>query len=94
MAELDQATLQELLRLPTDGDEIPTNFSEKTWVFSNPELDLMVQTLSDRAQEDVVRLEIPIYGPVKEGRYPYEFYLATGDVDFYSISISALIFPP
>ncbi|KAJ7120361.1 hypothetical protein C8R44DRAFT_877797 [Mycena epipterygia] len=66
--ELKQATLEDILNIPPNA----SNDSEKTWVFSNTQLDDMSATLLDRVNDEDVRLKIPVYGPVKEGRYPYE----------------------
>ncbi|KAJ7794980.1 hypothetical protein B0H14DRAFT_3496509 [Mycena olivaceomarginata] len=65
--ELGQATLQEILHIPAPtADNDSEHDTEKTWVFPNTQLDQMVRTLSERAQEEDVRLKIPIHGPVRE----------------------------
>ncbi|KAJ7471739.1 hypothetical protein FB451DRAFT_1036440, partial [Mycena latifolia] len=66
-ADLRQATVEEILNVPSAN----TN-SEKTWVFSNVQLDAMSAELLNRVQDEEVRMKIPVYGPVKDGRYPYE----------------------
>jgi hypothetical protein len=51
---------------------------EKTWVFSNGQMDKMRSTLLERAQNDEVRLKIPVHGPIRKGRYPYEATMPNG----------------
>ncbi|KAJ7479108.1 hypothetical protein FB451DRAFT_1131301 [Mycena latifolia] len=70
--ELRQATVEILNIASADAN------SEKTWVFSNAQLDAMSAELSNRVQEEEVRLKIPVYSPVKDGRYPYEATMTDG----------------
>ncbi|KAJ7442081.1 hypothetical protein B0H11DRAFT_1929028 [Mycena galericulata] len=71
--DLMQATLEEILHIqpPTVASD-----PDKTWVFSNAQLNDMGATLRERVQKDEVRLKIPVYGPVKEERYSYEAVIA------------------
>ncbi|KAK7034124.1 hypothetical protein R3P38DRAFT_3496387 [Favolaschia claudopus] len=51
---------------------------ESTWIFSNSQLDVMKSTLLARGQQEEIRIQIPVYGPVKEGgKFPYETSLDT-----------------
>ncbi|KAK7021609.1 hypothetical protein R3P38DRAFT_3196381 [Favolaschia claudopus] len=61
-----QSTLEEILKIPPTSDKD----SEKTWVFSNAQLEVLGASLCDRVKEEEVRLKIPTFGMVKEGRYP------------------------
>ncbi|KAK7015617.1 hypothetical protein R3P38DRAFT_2786566 [Favolaschia claudopus] len=61
-----QSTLEEILKIPPTSDKD----SEKTWVFSNAQLEVLGASLCDRVKEEKVRLKIPTFGMVKEGRYP------------------------
>ncbi|KAK6991621.1 hypothetical protein R3P38DRAFT_3227450 [Favolaschia claudopus] len=61
-----QSTLEEILKIPPTSDKD----SEKTWVFSNAQLEVLGASLRDRVKEEEVRLKIPTFGMVKEGRYP------------------------
>ncbi|KAJ7251090.1 hypothetical protein C8J57DRAFT_1078413 [Mycena rebaudengoi] len=70
LKDLKQSTLEEILNVQVLNEE--NSDLQKTWVFSNAQLDEMTATLRGRVQDDEVRLKIPVYGPVKEGRYPYE----------------------
>ncbi|KAJ7808944.1 hypothetical protein B0H14DRAFT_2608489 [Mycena olivaceomarginata] len=45
---------------------------ETTWVFSDSQLDALKATLLTRVQDEDVRLKIPVYSPVKDGKHPYE----------------------
>ncbi|KAK7026942.1 hypothetical protein R3P38DRAFT_2463212, partial [Favolaschia claudopus] len=79
-AELHQATLKEILGLQQnseDSADTGDDDSEKTWIFTNQQLEIMGKTLSERVQDDEVRLKIPLHGSVREGRYPYEYQLTT-----------------
>ncbi|KAF8185751.1 hypothetical protein K438DRAFT_1936875 [Mycena galopus ATCC 62051] len=67
-SDLKQATLEVILNIPHSGN----TDSEKTWVFSNADLESMSSTLLQRVQNEEVHSRIPIYGLVKDGRYPYE----------------------
>ncbi|KAK7033869.1 hypothetical protein R3P38DRAFT_3186107 [Favolaschia claudopus] len=78
-AKLQQATMREILHLPSTSQDNGDDESEKTWVFPNQQLEWMVKTLSERAQDDEVRLKIPLHGSVREGRYPYEYHLQVTD---------------
>ncbi|KAK7013944.1 hypothetical protein R3P38DRAFT_3322453 [Favolaschia claudopus] len=52
---------------------------ETTWIFSNSQLDAMKNTLLARGEQEDIRLQIPVYGPVKEGgTFPYEVSLRSG----------------
>ncbi|KAJ7776212.1 hypothetical protein B0H16DRAFT_1859001 [Mycena metata] len=68
LADLKQATLQEILNMPSSAD----TDTETTWVFSNTQMDNLGAELFKRVQEEEVRMKIPVYGVVKDGRYPYE----------------------
>jgi hypothetical protein len=73
-ADLKQVTLEEILNIPRSVD----TESEKTWVFSNSKLETMGTVLLERVKEEEVRSKIPLYGTVKEGRYPYEAAITDG----------------
>ncbi|KAK7055697.1 hypothetical protein R3P38DRAFT_3565250, partial [Favolaschia claudopus] len=73
-----QATLEEILKIPPTGDKD----SEKTWVFSNAQLEALGAILCDRVKEEEVRLKIPTFGMVKEGRYPYEATITNSEPHF------------
>jgi hypothetical protein len=77
--ELKQATLEEILKVDARAD----TESEKTWVFPNSQLEALSTTLLDRVKDEEVRLKIPVYGAVKEGRYPYEAVVADGIFPLY-----------
>ncbi|KAJ7911680.1 hypothetical protein B0H13DRAFT_1875634 [Mycena leptocephala] len=63
-ADLKQTTLEDRLKMPPSMD----SNAEKTWVFSDAQLDDMGSTLLSKVQDEDVRLKIPVYGPVKQGR--------------------------
>ncbi|KAF7328555.1 hypothetical protein MVEN_02543200 [Mycena venus] len=63
-ADLKQVTLEEILNISRSTDT--ESESEKTWVFSNSQLEAMGTALVERVQEEEVRLKIPVYGVVKE----------------------------
>ncbi|KAK7034272.1 hypothetical protein R3P38DRAFT_2772359 [Favolaschia claudopus] len=67
-SDLRQMTLEEILNVPRPAD----TDSEKTWVFTNEQLEVFGRILDERVTEDAVRVKIPVYGVVKDGRYPYE----------------------
>ncbi|KAK6995631.1 hypothetical protein R3P38DRAFT_2406960, partial [Favolaschia claudopus] len=67
-SDLKELTLEEILNIPRPADKE----SEKTWVFSNEQLEVFGRILCERVTEDAVRMKIPVYGAVKDGRYPYE----------------------
>ncbi|KAJ6559761.1 hypothetical protein B0H19DRAFT_1069490 [Mycena capillaripes] len=52
---------------------------ETTWLFSNSQLDAMKAALLARVEQEEVRQKIPLYGPVKNGRYPYETEIESTD---------------
>ncbi|KAJ7837456.1 hypothetical protein B0H13DRAFT_1912454 [Mycena leptocephala] len=64
-SDLKQATLEEILNIPPSGNT-------DSEVFSNADLESMSSTLLQRVQKEEVHSRIPIYGLVKDGRYPYE----------------------
>lgn len=66
LANLKQATLQEILNVPSSAD----TDTETTWVFSNTQMENLSAELFDRVQEEEVRMKILVYGVVKDGRYP------------------------
>ncbi|KAK7034930.1 hypothetical protein R3P38DRAFT_2771988 [Favolaschia claudopus] len=67
-SDLKQSTLEEILNIPRPADKE----SEKTWVFFNEQLEVFGRILCERVTEDAVRMKIPVYGAVKDGRYLYE----------------------
>ncbi|KAJ7789629.1 hypothetical protein B0H14DRAFT_2397295 [Mycena olivaceomarginata] len=69
------ASIEEILNVTVAHAAEPP---EKTWVFSNTQMDSMRSVLLQRAQEDEVRLKIPVYGPIRKGRYPYEATFSNG----------------
>ncbi|KAJ7720807.1 hypothetical protein B0H16DRAFT_1738643 [Mycena metata] len=74
LANLRQLTLQEILNVPTT----PETQLEMTWVFPNSQLETFGAELLRRVQDDEVRTQIPVYGVVKDGRYPYEATISDG----------------
>ncbi|KAJ7681720.1 hypothetical protein B0H14DRAFT_3060930 [Mycena olivaceomarginata] len=77
-ADLKQVTLEEILNIPRSID----TESEKTWLFSDSQLEAMGTVLLERVKEEEVRLKFPVYGAVKEGRYPYEAAVTDGRSPF------------
>ncbi|KAJ7027424.1 hypothetical protein C8F04DRAFT_1189552 [Mycena alexandri] len=63
------ASVEEILNVTVSDSATPP---EKTWVFSDTQMEKMRSTLLERAQEEEVRLKIPVYGAIRKGRYPYE----------------------
>ncbi|KAJ7743351.1 hypothetical protein B0H16DRAFT_1561498 [Mycena metata] len=74
--DLRQASVEEILNVTVSDSATPP---EKTWVFSNTQMEKMRSTLLEHAQEEEVRLKIPVYGPIRKGRYPYEATISDGD---------------
>ncbi|KAJ7925444.1 hypothetical protein B0H13DRAFT_1600490, partial [Mycena leptocephala] len=76
--------------MPTEGlledvaDNIPDipESVETTWIFSNSKLETIKAILLARASSDDIRLQIPVYGPVKEGgSFPYKTWIEPKDSD-------------
>ncbi|KAJ7227439.1 hypothetical protein GGX14DRAFT_511117 [Mycena pura] len=88
-ADVKQVALEEILNLQPRAD----SNSEKTWVFSTAQLDVMGSTLLSRVQDDEVRLKIPVNGPVKQGRYPYEAVVTDGRFTSISYCFSSVAAP-
>ncbi|KAJ7699599.1 hypothetical protein B0H17DRAFT_1129209 [Mycena rosella] len=84
--DLKQATVEEILDMPPSTDAT----SEKTWFFANAQLDTMRAELFERVRDEEILLKIPVYGPVKEGRYPYEAIMKDGKLfTFHSVAAPA-----
>ncbi|KAJ7254251.1 hypothetical protein C8J57DRAFT_1076384, partial [Mycena rebaudengoi] len=78
LKDFRQATLEEILQATSPGavaTDTPEG-AETTWVFTNTQLDGMRSTLLDRVKDEQVRLKIPVFGAVKDGRYPYEAFIS------------------
>ncbi|KAJ7046401.1 hypothetical protein C8F04DRAFT_1227534 [Mycena alexandri] len=76
--------------MPTQGlledvtEDIPDlpESVETTWVFSNSKLETIKASLLARASNEDIRLQIPVYGPVKEGgSFPYETWTEPKDTE-------------
>ncbi|KAJ7088428.1 hypothetical protein B0H15DRAFT_982116, partial [Mycena belliarum] len=80
--DVKQVPLEEILKIPQSSD----TESEKTWVFTNSKLEALGVSLLERVQDEGVRLKIPVYGAVKEGRYPYEATIQDGNQTTRTIS--------
>ncbi|KAK7007076.1 hypothetical protein R3P38DRAFT_2353477, partial [Favolaschia claudopus] len=59
------------------GDILPdvAEAVETTWVFSESQLQQIKAELLARVQDPEMRSRIPVYGPIKDGRFPYEAHL-------------------
>ncbi|KAJ7133840.1 hypothetical protein C8R46DRAFT_1048234 [Mycena filopes] len=76
LAETQYETFnKEILNVTVAGSN---ELREKMWVFSDTQMANMCSVLLERAQEEEVRLKIPVHGPVRKGCYPYEATVSNG----------------
>ncbi|KAJ7936419.1 hypothetical protein B0H13DRAFT_1589586, partial [Mycena leptocephala] len=74
-ADLQQVSVEEILQMSVTNSTEP---AENTWVFSTAQMDQMCSKLLERAKDEEIRLKIPVYGPVRKGRYPYQAVISNG----------------